>query len=88
MQLCFARSLPVSYLSTSSNTQTKPRQSSYLSQSESNSGTPTTSTTSMNVPVLRTYSGLSSATPQKEENWGPPVINTALLNYNIGIRHQ
>lgn len=29
----------------------------------------------------------SSATRPEEENYGPPVINTALLNYNIGQRN-
>jgi len=42
--------------------------------------------TDWNTPILRTYSDLSgrSAQPVEEEKWGPPVINTALLSYNIG----
>ena len=44
-------------------------------------------TPSLSEPILRTYSSLSTSKPI-EEKWGPPVINTALLSYNIGIRHQ
>ena len=34
-------------------------------------------------PALRSYSSATTPRPE-EETWGPPVINTALLSYNIG----
>ncbi|CAG2161781.1 unnamed protein product [Oppiella nova] len=82
---------PVSRLSYSSSSSSEtyeapppPRPSP--SRSTSYTGPVAPAYTDWNTPILRSYSNLSGgpAIPLKEEKWGPPVINTALLSYNIG----
>lgn len=40
----------------------------------------------LSQPSLRQYQGLATTPRPDQETWGPPVINTALLSYNIGAQ--